>query len=151
MPGDNNNEYALLYDYLLRFSAISREDWLMLLPHLSVRTLRKNKLFTREGSVGKEIGFVLEGMLRQYYRKDGEDKTTYFFFETHFISAYISCITQQPSLISIEALSDTRYISFPYPVMASLFSRSMGWQQFGRRIAGYLTIGLEERMVSLLL
>jgi CRP-like cAMP-binding protein len=90
-------------------------------------------------------------MFRQFYIKDGEEKTTYFFFENHFISSYISCITGSPSLIAIEALSDSVYIGFPYAILTSLYEQSMNWQRFGRLIAEYLTIGLEERMVSLLL
>jgi CRP-like cAMP-binding protein len=35
--------------------------------------------------------------------------------------------------------------------MLELFDKSMAWQKFGRLIAEYLTVGLEERMVSLLL
>lgn len=123
----------------------------MLVPFLETKSLQKNEFFIREGKRAFEIGFVLEGTLRQFYNKDGEEKTTYFFFEKDFISSYISCITNQPSLITIEALSNVTYISFPYNILTDSFNRSMAWQQFGRVIAEYLMIGLEERMVSLLI
>lgn len=97
------------------------------------------------------MGFVIDGMFRQFYTKDGEERTTYFFFENHFISSYISCITGQPSLITIEALSNSTYLTFPYKILQVLFEQNMAWQKFGRLLAEYLTIGLEERMVSLLL
>lgn len=90
-------------------------------------------------------------MFRQCYTKDGEEKTTYFFFEHHFISAYISCITGKPSLVTIEALSDASYVSFSFTKMNELLNSSMAWQKFGRLIAEYTMTGLEERMVSLLL
>ncbi len=99
----------------------------------------------------RKFGFVLDGMFRQFYTKDGEERTTYFFFENQFMSAYLSCLTGQASRITIEALSDGTYVSFPYAVLKSLFEQRMAWQKFGRLIAEYLTIGLEERMVSLLL
>jgi CRP-like cAMP-binding protein len=133
------------------FLAIPDDDWELLLPHLELKKLKKNTFFIKEGKKSFDVGLVLDGMLRQFYTKDGEEKTTYFFFENHFVSAYISCITGKPSLLTIEALSDVQYISFPYPVMLELFSKSMAWQKFGRLIAEYLGIGLEERMVSLLL
>jgi len=74
-------------------------------------------------------------MFRQYYTKNGVEKTTYFFFEQHFISAYISCITGKPSLVTIEALSDASYVSFSFTKMNELLNSSMEWQKFGRLIA----------------
>ena len=117
--------------YVLRkqveaFTKITEADWEMLLPFLEVKHLRKSELFIQEGKRANEIGLVMEGMLRQYYTKDGEEKTTYFFFENHFISSYISCITAQPSLITIEALSDSTFISFPYKIMLELFDKKHG-------------------------
>jgi CRP-like cAMP-binding protein len=63
----------------------------------------------------------------------------------------MSCLTGLPSLVTIEALSDGNYLSFPYAVLTELFEQRMAWQKFGRLMAEYLGLGLEERMVSLLL
>ena len=150
----NTNEaeaFKLLRKQITAFSFITDTDWEMLLPFLELRQLRKNELFIAEGKRANEIGLVITGMFRQYYTKDGEEKTTYFFFEQHFISAYISCITGKPSLVTIEALSDASYVSFSFTKMNELLNSSMAWQKFGRLIGEYTMIGLEERMVSLLL
>lgn len=146
-----NTANDLLLKQIESFTKISEGDWQMLLPHLTVKKIKKNHLFSEQGKKADEVGFIIEGMFRQFYIKDGEEKTTYFFFENHFISSYISCITGSPSLITIEALSDSTYIGFPYRVLTGLFEQSMNWQRFGRLIAEYLTIGLEQRMVGLLL
>ncbi|MBL7746556.1 MAG: Crp/Fnr family transcriptional regulator [Chitinophagaceae bacterium] len=150
MPDNNAHSYFVLRKHIELFTPLSPSDWSLLVPHLQVKSLPKNGLFIQEGKKASEIGFVLEGMFRQYYTKDGEEKTTYFFFENHFISAYISCITGKPSLVTIEALSKASYVSFPYKILLELYDKSMAWQKFGRLIAEYLGIGLEERMVSLL-
>jgi CRP-like cAMP-binding protein len=151
MQKNTEEPYSLLRNYLQNFAAIPAGDWELLLPHLTTKSLRKNELFIAEGKRAFEAGFVINGMFRQYYNKDGEEKTTYFFFENQLMASYISCITGKPSLITIEALSDASYISFPYKILQQLFEQSMAWQKFGRLIAEYLGIGLEERMVSLLL
>lgn len=147
----NDNTFLPLLNAINSFSQLTDEDWNLLSPYLSLKSLPKNGIFIAEGKRANEVGFVLEGMFRQYYTKDGEEKTTYFFFENHFISSYISCITGKPSLITIEALSQATYISFPYKVLLELYGKSLAFQKFGRRIAEYMGIGLEERMVSLLL
>jgi CRP-like cAMP-binding protein len=148
---DEDTAFKLLHKQITAFTKITDTHWEMLLPFLELKHLRRHELFIKEGKRANEIGMVTEGMFRQYYTKDGEEKTTYFFFEQHFISSYISCITGKPSLITIEALSDASFVSFPFTAMQKLFSSSMAWQQFGRLVAEYITIGLEERMVSLLL
>jgi CRP-like cAMP-binding protein len=142
---------SLLRKQIESFSKLNDADWELLLPHLELKSIKKSENFISEGKKANEVAMVIEGMFRQYYTKDGEEKTTYFFFENHLMSSYISCISGKPSLITIEALSNATYISFPYNVLLELFDKSMAWQKFGRLIAEYLGIGLEERMVSLLL
>jgi len=151
MDTDYQNACSLLRKHIEAFVKLPDTDWELLLPHLTLQSLQKNQFFIQEGKKETRVGFVIDGMLRQFYTKDGEEKTTYFFFENHFMTSYVSCITGKPSLITIEALSKVAYLSFPYHILQELFERSMAWQKFGRLIAEYLGIGLEERMVSLLL
>ena len=111
-----------------KFVKLTDDEWGMLVPHLKTKELNKHGSFAKEGKVANEIGFVLEGALRHYYTKDGEEKTTYFYFEGHFVSAYISCITRKPSLLTIEALSDCTLVVFPYTIMEAMFEASPTWQ-----------------------
>lgn len=142
--------YSALRNNLEKFVKLTDQEWSLLDPHLSIRKLKKHELFAENGKIGNEVGFVLQGMLRHYYVKDGEEKTTYFYFENHLVASYISCITGQPSMLSIQALSDCNLIVFPYAVLAGLMEKNMTWQKFGRVLAEYLAIGLEDRMVGLL-
>jgi len=134
-----------------RFIKMPDADWELLVPHLKFRKLDKQTDFAKEGKTATEIGLLLDGSMRHYYTKDGEEKTTYFYFENHFVSSYISCITHKPSELTIEALTDCNLIVFNYSVLQKLYEQSHTWERFGRLIAEYLAIGLEERMVSLLM
>lgn len=137
--------------YIEQFTGMPDADWELLLPHLSEKTIRKNELFAKEGKVCKEIGFILEGNMRHYYTIDGEEKTTYFYFENNFVTDYISCIKGKPGALNIEALTDTHLIVFSYKALKDLYARSHAWERFGRLIAEYLAAGLEERMTGLLM
>lgn len=140
-----------LRQHLTQFAPLSNDDWNLLEPHLRLVPLARHAVFTEQGRVATDVGFVLEGMFRQYYTKDGEERTSYFFFEDQLIGGYFSSLTGQPSLVNIEALSASCCLTFPYAVLVDLFGQRMAWQEFGRRFAEYLAVGLEERMVSLLL
>lgn len=150
-PVEYHQDQERLKGSIQRFTPLNEEDWNLLVPHLEVITLKKHELLAREGMVSHTIGFLLEGSMRHYYTHEGEERTTYFYFENHFVSSYISCITGQPSMLTIEALTDCRLLVFSYSVLKKLYDQSHGWERFGRLIAEYLAKGLEERMVGLLL
>jgi len=47
-------------------------------------------------------------------------------------------------------LADTHLIVFPYRRLKEMYSLSPTWERFGRLIAEWAMLGLEERMVGLL-
>ncbi|ARK10352.1 Crp/Fnr family transcriptional regulator [Fibrivirga algicola] len=144
------NDLLTLRQQIERFTPLSDDEWHMLTPHVRVETIQKHQFFAEAGKQANEVALVLEGSFRHFYTTDGDEKTTYFYFEGHFISAYMSCITQTPSRLTIEALSPARYIVFPYTILSALFEKSITWQKFGRLIGEYIALGLEDRMVGLL-
>jgi len=140
-----------LRQHIHQFVALPDTDWDMLLPQLQEQLLEKGDCFARAGKKAGHIAFVLEGNLRQYYpQENGEEKTTYFYFENHLMCSYISCLTGLPSALTIEALTPCRLLVFTYQALQQLYAKSSHWQLFGRLVAEYLAIGLEERMVGLL-
>jgi CRP-like cAMP-binding protein len=142
---------VLLRRQIERFVSLTDDEWNLLVPYLREEQLKKNDFFITEGKKEKNIAFVIEGSLRQFYTKDGEEKTTYFYFENHLMSSYISCITGQPSQLTIEALTNCHLLIFTYETLQLLYKKSQQWERFGRLLAEYLAIGLEERMVGLLI
>ena len=150
-PEVYKEELEALRKAIHRFLPLGEEDWQLLVPHLEVVTLNKHENFAQEGKKSNTIGFLLEGSMRHYYTRDGEERTTYFYFENHFVASYISCLTGQPSLLSIETLTDCRLLVFSYTVLKKLYDQSHAWERFGRLMAEYLAMGLEERMAGLLM
>ncbi len=146
-----NTHYHSLRTAINRFIKLADSEWELLLPCLEERMIARGQAFALEGKIANEVGFLLEGSMRHYYTRDGEEKTTYFYFEGHFVSAYISCITHQPSELTIEAITDCRLLVFRYSDMLRLFKESHNWERFGRLIAEYLAVGLEDRMKGLLM
>ena len=147
------NDQALLQlrTAIHRFLKLDDAEWDILVPYLEERQLAKHELFATEGKTAHEVGFILEGNMRHYYTRDGEEKTTYFYFEGHFVSSYISCLTGKPSELTIEPLTDCTLLVFKYKNLQKLYDLSHKWERFGRVLAEYLAIGLEERMVGLLM
>jgi CRP-like cAMP-binding protein len=135
---------------ITQFASIPEADWNLLEPYIELRSMKKQECFSSEGKRSGTVGFLLSGLFRQYYTIDGEEKTTWFFFENDLLCSYISCITGQPSLVTIEALTDAEYLCFPYAHLEQLYRTSSAWLNFGRKVAEYIATALEARMVSLL-
>lgn len=136
---------------IAELTSLSEEEWLLMEPYLTLRTISKGDFLIKEGSQGRELGFIISGQMRHYYTKNGDERTTYFYFENHFTGPYLSCISGKPSALSIQALADTNLIVFPYSALVHLFQTSHRWERFGRLLAEYLATGLEERMAGLLM
>lgn len=141
----------LLRSFIQRFVPLTDDAWSLLTPHLRYRTVSRGDKWIGEGQQEYDMGFVLEGNMRHYYTRDGEDKTTYFYFENHLVSSYFSAVSNKPSLLTIEALTDCRLLAFSYQHLKSLYDMSPAWERFGRVLAEYLASGLEDRMVGLLM
>ena len=143
--------WKVLCALLLRFLPFTAEELALLKPDVAMMSLRRGSPFAEEGKVAKLIGMVVRGDMRHYYTRDGIERTTYFYFEGALVGDYFSCVTGQPGKLTIEAITDCEVLVFPYAVLKNLFVKSHTWERFGRLLAEYIALGLEERMVTLLM
>jgi CRP-like cAMP-binding protein len=139
--------------YLLRFVPdLTDADWHPLAKALRVRCLVRGEHFMQAGDYVPALALLLTGTCRLYYpRPDGEERTTYFFFENHLLADYASCLTGQPSQLSIQALVDTELVVFDYAVLRQLYEERPVYERFGRLLAEYHLLGTDARLVEHLL
>jgi CRP-like cAMP-binding protein len=138
--------------HLHRFVPLTDEEWAPLAAALRPCHLARGDYFVMAGQYQPHIAFVLHGACRVYcVRPDGEERTTYFFFEEHLMADYTSCLTGQPSQFSIQALTDTELVVFDYAVLQRLYREWPVYERFGRLVAEYLLVGTGERLLELLL
>ena len=139
-----------LRQYLKRFVDLTDPEWQALQEHLVARTVVKKGFIIQKGQTATDIGFLLSGSCRIFYQKEGEEKTTYFCFENNLVAAYLSCLTGQPSTLSIQALEDCEFLFFKYDTLTALYQQFPVYQIFGRKLAEYLFAGLDIRLAELL-
>ena len=96
----------ILRQHIEKFIPLNENEWQMLLPFLEIRKIKKNEFLSEKGKVAHEIGFVMEGMLRHYYIKDGEEKTTAFYTEMEGFTPHC-VINKAPSEYYISCVEDT--------------------------------------------
>ena len=139
--------------HLHRFvPALTDADWQPLAEALRPFYLARGEHFVQVGEYRPEVALLLNGTCRLYYsRPDGDERTTYFFFENHLLGDYLGCLTGQPSQFSIQALTDTELVVFDYAVLRQLYEERPVYERFGRLLAEYLLLGTDARLIEQLL
>ncbi|RYU76740.1 Crp/Fnr family transcriptional regulator [Hymenobacter persicinus] len=138
-----------LRTYIQRFVPLTDAEWAALETSLQPRKLARKAHFARIGEPASDIALVVSGACRLYYvRPDGEEITTYFFFENHLMASYSSCLSGQPSRLALEP---TELLVFPYARLRQLYDEFPVYERFGRLLAEYHLLGTDERMTELLL
>jgi CRP-like cAMP-binding protein len=130
---------------------IDQDEWEAFEPYIFTKKIKKRENLLKEGQICNEISLVLRGAFRQYHLIDGEEKSTFFFFENHFACNYESFLTQLPSDVTIEALEDCEILYFSADVLHRLYRLYPKYEVFGRLIAETVYLCAMERLKTFLL
>lgn len=118
-----------------RITDFSEEECALFVPHLRRQSLHKGDFFLQEGQRINEIAFVEKGALRLYYQLDGKEINNHFFLENDYAVSYLDFLTGKPSRYYIQALEDSKLITFSSDSLQQAYEASKNWERFGRIIA----------------
>lgn len=138
---------------LEKFVEFNEAEWIVFTQHLNFSTLKKKHYFAEYGKVCDKVGFIVSGSVRYFHMKDGQDITGYFSFENELVSSYKSYVTGLTGYTYIQALEDTRLITFTRKDMDEMLANPMlayKMERFGRMIGEHYLCCYEDRVVSFL-
>jgi CRP-like cAMP-binding protein len=136
---------------LEKFVVFNEAEWIVFTQHLKFSTLKKKQNFAEYAKVCDRVGFIVTGAVRYFHVVDGQEITGYFSFENEFTSSYKSYLTGQPGISYIQALEDTRLITFTRNDMDQMLQNPLlayKMEHFGRAIAEYYICCYEDRVTS---
>lgn len=110
---------------LAQFITFEESEWEILSEYLSFSTLKKKDHFVVEGKVCDYIGFIIQGAVRHYYVKDGQEITGYFCFENELVSAYKSFLKRIPSTNFIQALEETELVLIAFSDLQKMLNHPL--------------------------
>ena len=141
-----------LRQYINQISPLTDSTWQVVSPLFGPVTLGKNDHFALAGRVETSAAYVVEGVLRAYYRNaDGQEYNKTFFVADDFMGAFSSLVTGQPNVINIQALTPCQLILADYAALTALYDRYPDWERFARRLAELYFVYKEQREVDLVL
>jgi len=101
------DQYAqMILDYLARFTKLTKEEEEIILNNIHLKEVKKGTHLLKEGQFAELSFFVFKGCIRQYYLKDGEERTTNFFLEGDTISVSFPSGNPSPSKFYLQSLED---------------------------------------------
>jgi len=140
-----------IYISIQQSTGINGSELDILLSRFEERIVKKKTAILKSGKIAKEVYLVIEGCLRLYYEKDGEDLSAYFFTEGMFAGAYDSFTSQQPSRHSIEAIEDSTVLVISYVDWMTLFAEFPWMNEFVRKVIEQRFIALHQLFTSYIL
>jgi CRP-like cAMP-binding protein len=83
--------------FISNFLFLNSDEAEIIVENTILREFKKGNVLLKEGSISKECYAVIRGCIREYYIKDGLEKTTAFFTEGQSVNSFSSYTNQVPS------------------------------------------------------
>jgi CRP-like cAMP-binding protein len=101
------------------------------------------------GKVSNKLFFIINGLARVYYLKDGKEITTYLSCDEGFIASYSSFINQTPSFENIQCIENCEVLSITFEKMQFLYHQIPNWERVGRILAEQNYLCIADRVLKL--
>jgi len=92
--------------FISNFPFLKTDEIEIIVEHSVVKEFEKGTVLLKEGAICKECYAVIRGCVREYYIKDGLEKTTAFFTEGQSVNSFSSYANQVPSKHFLECSED---------------------------------------------
>lgn len=125
---------ATLFSFLKTLQPLSVKAESDLLGLCLIRKFEKNQEIQAIGATCKTIYFMISGVGRIYYLKDGVEVTEYFAFPNELIIRAESLFTQSPSKKAIQVLEDSLVVSIPAEPLFRLFEQHHELERLFRKL-----------------
>lgn len=99
-----------LIDYFSKFQPLSEDEKNIIRKGVVIRTVKKGVCLLEEGQIPKDNYFIINGCIRQYYLKNGEEKTSNFFTEEEWILPFTSVENNGLSRYYLECMEDSQVV-----------------------------------------
>ena len=122
----------------------------------------KKEIISRPERVNNNLLFLDEGIMRAYRYIDGDSYTHYFFGAKWFATDFKSYVSEQPSELYIETLTEVTYYEFKKSDLLNLYTAHHPLEKLGRiiaekafllmvdRVSDLQTVDLKERYTRLM-
>lgn len=124
-----------LIDYILQFGNLNKQQVDLVISKASESDLQKDEYFSEAGKIPKQVGFVVEGVVRGcYYNNKGEEITRCFINENSLVSDYVNFEADTISTEYLQACTDCKLAVFSKQNWEELSHTIVGWDNIKNKM-----------------
>jgi CRP-like cAMP-binding protein len=142
-------ELAPVYESLQRISPISAEAWDDFQVLMEPLSLKRNEYLVSEGSRVKYAYILLDGVIRVFYNKEGNEYNKTFFIPGMFPTPLTALLSGTPSALSFQALLPCELIRFSFHHFRNLFVEHRSLETFMLRVLEHEWITKERHDIQM--
>jgi len=141
--------HELLLQNISKHISLTKEEEEQIVFLLKHKKLKKKKFLLQEGDVQKQAAFVTEGCLRSYsIDKNGFEHVLQFAPPGWWIGDMRSFITQQPGILSIDAIDDSEILLLLKTDLDKLYTTIPKLERSFRKLAENSLATYQHRLID---
>lgn len=113
----------ILVEQMQTLTKLSQEEILAIEESFLITTLKKGEFLLKEGEVAKDSFSIIEGCIRKYHIKDGEEIIVDFFIEGDTVADFNSLANKVPSNYYFSCCERTTVVVFNAQKEAELYMK----------------------------
>ena len=117
-----------------RYSTMTHDELDLLESILVAKKYAKNEKILSEGEVCENIYWIVRGLVRQFYYKNGKELTEYMATENNICMCIESLFNEQPTRLQIMAIEPTILYCLPKAKLEAVAMKSVNIQILYRKI-----------------
>ena len=130
---------------------LTDSDWARVEAAFVEREISRKTVLISAGMIAREVYFVVEGCLRLYYEKEGNDRSAFFFTDGSFAGAYDSFVTQTPSPHFVETLEPCRVLVLSFHTLQRLYEQVPAANELVRKVMEHRFVELHQLFTAFIL
>lgn len=146
-----NIVYLKLIKDISKYIPLSKEDIRTISESFSSITIPKNTMLEVENTSTKYLYFIIDGYVRVFYTKDGEERTTQINCPSGFITSFQSFITNSKANDNVQTISECNLLRITKDSLDKLNINVKDWGIYGEKIYEQALIYNEDRTRDMIL
>ena len=126
--------FQVLYNVLNAIHPVSEAAWAEFTPLVQSETVLKNAYLIAEGQRAHHCYLLVEGIVRVYFNKDGNEYNKTFFIPGSFPTPLTALLTGSPAELNFQALTDCTVLRFSFSAFRALFEKHRCFESLFRII-----------------
>lgn len=122
-------------EFILQFGNLNKQQIDLITSKATKKELRKDEYFSEAGKIPRQVGFVVEGVVRGcYFNNKGEEITRCFIPENNLVVDYVNFEANSASSEYLQASTDCKLIVFLKQDWDELSHTIVGWDNIKNKM-----------------